>query len=178
MFLSPRMGRNTNEHCQNEDRVPNKVHPSKPKLRPLPCLVSCVLVLSCFHILLLSCVNAILCKNASDSEWITGGNKALRRTDPDVFSAQFLHRNLWSFIEKNGWYAAIYEHTRPPTFPALLYLLIHLAVPTWYNLLFLCIVINSEHKIHYLGIIHSPKWFSRWQSYILLAWIVTNTWFL
>ncbi len=68
MFLSPRMGRNTNEHCQNEDRVPNKVHPSKPKLRPLPCLVSCVLVLSCFHILLLSCVNAILCKNASDSE--------------------------------------------------------------------------------------------------------------
>ena len=42
----------------------------------------------------------------------------------------------------------MYEDIRSPTFPVVLYILIYSAVPILYNLLFLCIVINSEHRIH------------------------------
>jgi len=48
----------------------------------------------------------------------------------------------------------MYEDVNPPTFPVLIYILIYSAVSILYYLLFLYILINSEHRIHYLWKIH------------------------
>jgi hypothetical protein len=75
---------------------------------------------------------------------------------------------------KQDWYATMYEHVRPPTFPVLLYILIYSALPILYNLLLLYILIDSQRKIHYSWIMYWPGSFRFMRFYIFLAWIVTN----